>query len=194
VTTDQPADAVGIIYLRSVYADIFAWYKIADAKGQLILTLDGALITVATGFVLANPGQVAAQERGFGWETWMFLAVSSLALIASVVSAVICLYSQLSGTSLHDVDSNNGATYIPANAYWFGAIAAIAARDKQKTVNYLKTAPRNPEFEIEVLANEIVTFSPNVLKKHKWANYAWLLTSISLIFLFAMSVSYLVRA
>lgn len=86
--TDQPTDARGVTYLRSVYANVFEWYKIADSKSQLILTLDGALITVATGLVLTSPGQLVAQERRFGWETWVFLTVSSLALTMSVACAV----------------------------------------------------------------------------------------------------------
>jgi len=196
VPTDQPTDSLGVIYLRSVYADVFEWYKIADVKSQLVLTLDGALITVATGLVLASPGQLAAQEKRFGWETWMFLAISSLALTMSVVCAVKCLYSRLDNAGQrtlrrHKVDPENEATYVPAIAYWFGAIAKL---NRQTAVNYLKTAPRMSEFEIEALANEIVAFSHNVLDKHRWANRAWLLTSVSLIALFAMAASYLVRA
>jgi hypothetical protein len=195
VPADQPTDALGVTYLRSVYADVFEWYKIADTKSQLILTLDGALITVATGLVLASPGKLAAQERRFGWETWIFLTISSLTLTMSVVCAVTCLYSRLDNAGLrtlrrNNVDPENGATYVPAIAYWFGAIAKL---NHQMAVNYLKIAPRTPEFEIEVLANEIVAFSHKVLDKHRWANRAWLLTSVSLIFLFAMGASYLVR-
>jgi hypothetical protein len=196
VTTDQPTDAPGLTYLRSVYADVFEWYKIADVKSQLILTLDGALITVATGLILASPDQLAVQERRFGWETWMFFTISSLALTMSVVCAVKCLYSRLDNASQqalrkHKVDPENGATYVPAIAYWFGTIAKL---DPQRAVNYLKTASRTSEFEIEALASEIVAFSRNVLDKHRWANRAWLLTSVSLIALFAMGASYLVRA
>jgi hypothetical protein len=197
VTTDQPTDALGVAYLRSVYADVFDWYKIADSKSQLILTLDGALITVATGLVLASPGQLAAQEGRFGWETWMFLAISSLTLTASVVCAVKCLYSRLGDTSLDGlirrdgVDPKDERTYVPAIAHWFGTIAVL---DRQRAINYLKTAPRTSEFEIEALASEIVAFSHKVLAKHRWANWAWLLTSVSLIALFAMGASYLIRA
>jgi hypothetical protein len=196
VTIDQPKDARGVTYLRSVYINVFEWYKIADSKSQLILTLDGALITVATGLVLTSPGQLAAQERRFGWETWIFLTVSSLALAMSVGCAVKCLYSRLNNASLHElgryeVDPKNGATYVPAIAHWFGTIAKL---EPQKAVNYLKAAPRTSEFEIEALASTIVAFSPKVLDKHRWANYAWLLTSVSLIALFAMSASYLIRA
>lgn len=194
--TDQPTDSLGVVYLRSVYADIFEWYKIADAKSQLILTLDGALITIATGLVLASPGQLAAQEKRFGWETWVFLAISSLALTMSVVCAVVCLYSRLDNASLrtlrrNNVDRENEVTYVPAIAYWFETIAKL---NRQKAINYLMTAPRKSEFEIEALANEVVAFSHNVLDKHRWANRAWLLTSVSLIALFAMGASYLLRA
>jgi hypothetical protein len=196
MTTDRPPDAPGVTYLRNVYANVFEWYKIADSKSQLILTLDGVLITVATGLVLASPGQLAAQERRFGWETWMFLAVSSFALTMSVACAVRCLYSRLENASLkalreYDVDREDGTTYVPAISHWFGTIAKL---NHQKAVNYLKTAPRTSEFEIAALASAIVALSRNVFTKHRWANRAWLLTSVSLIALFAMSASYLVRA
>ena len=197
MATDHPTDALGVTYLRSVYTNVFEWYKIADVKGQLILTLDGALITVATGFVLAGPGQLLAQERRFGLETWILLIASSLALTLSVACAVRCLYSRLGAASLraiarlHGVDPKDEATYVPATAYWFGMIAVLNPR---QAVNFLRTAPRTPEFEIDALANEIVALSSNVLAKHRWANRAWLLTAGSLIALFGMGASYLVRA
>ena len=62
----------------------------------------------------------------------------------------------------------------------------------------MMTAARTSEFEIEALAGQIVAlFSnvrfSNVRDKHVWANRAWLLTSVSLIALFAMGASYLIH-
>jgi hypothetical protein len=193
---DQPVNAPDPTYLRSVYANVFEWYKIADAKGQLILAVDGAIITVATGFVLAGPSQLAAQERRFGWETWMFLAISSLALTISVAYAVRCLYSRLHDAELralvsdYHVVSNDETTYNPAVAHWFGNIAVLCPK---KAVHYLITKATTTEFETRALANVIVVFSRQVLKKHRSANHAWLFTAVSLISLFAMGASYLVR-
>lgn len=192
----QSTEDPEVTYLRSVYANVFEWYKIADTKSQLILTLDGILITVATGLILASPGQLIARKRGFGWETWMFLAISGLTLTVSVACAIKCLYSRLDDVRLssmarkHSVDPKNEATYSPAIAYWFGMIAIL---DPKKAVNYLMTAARTSEFEIEALASQIVALSSNVRDKHIWANRAWLLTSVSLITLFAMGASYLIR-
>jgi hypothetical protein len=91
----------------------------------------------------------------------------------------------------YGVDPTNRSTYVPPITLWFGTIAVL---DPQIAVNYLKDAPKTSRFEIEALAREIVALSPNVVAKHRWANRAWLLTSVSLIALFAMGASYLVRA
>jgi hypothetical protein len=196
MTKDEPADDPDATYLRSVYANVFEWYKIADIKGQLILTLDGVLITVATGLVLARPSQLPAQKSRFGWDTWMFLAISCLALTASVVYAVICLRSRLRNARLQNlvrkyhVDPKDEATYAPAVAHWFGNIAVL---DRYKAINYLMTAATTTEFEIQALANVIVALSRKVLEKHRSANRAWLFTAVSLIALFAMGASYLLR-
>lgn len=193
---DQSTGDPEVTYLRSVYANVFDWYKIADTKSQLILTLDGILITVATGLILATPGQLIARESRFGWETWMFLAISSLTLTMSVVCAIICLYSRLDDAKLsgmvrdYGVDPKNEETYSSAIAFWFGTIAIL---DSKKAVNYLMTAARTSEFEIGALASQIVVLSSNVRHKHIWANRAWLLTSVSLIALFAMGASYLIH-
>jgi hypothetical protein len=61
--TQSPQDSSeeALEYARRLYLNILEWYKIADSKGQLLLTLNGAFVTVMTGFVLGKPAGIATK-------------------------------------------------------------------------------------------------------------------------------------
>jgi hypothetical protein len=182
-------------YLRRLYANVLDWYKIADSKAQLILTLDGAFITIVTGTVFAKPDELMARQRVFGWETWTFLSLAALAIVSSIICAVLCLHSQLHEAHLNDlvaqyrVDRENLDTYTPAVAWWFGMIASLRS---DIMIKYLRTA--NEAFERDALANQIVVLSDHILKKHRWVNRGWLFAATSLLSLVASGASYILRA
>jgi hypothetical protein len=92
-------------YARRLYANVLDWYKLADTKAQLLLTIDGAFITIIAGAIFGNPEATSDRARQFGPETWVLLAVSALALLASVACAALCLWSRtgLGETSIRRV-------------------------------------------------------------------------------------------
>jgi hypothetical protein len=44
-----------LAFSRSVYSSMIDWYKVADTKGQLLLTLNGIYITVLSSVAIASP-------------------------------------------------------------------------------------------------------------------------------------------
>jgi hypothetical protein len=60
---DPPASDAGLAYLRNCYAAVLDWYKVADSKAQLIVTLNGLVITVVTGTALASPDELRGWDR-----------------------------------------------------------------------------------------------------------------------------------
>jgi uncharacterized membrane protein YhaH (DUF805 family) len=185
----------GLEYLRRLYANLLDWYKVADARAQLILTLDGIFIAIVTGTVFAKPDELGAWKRVFGLDTWMFLSFAAFAIVGSMISALACLHSRLHEATLnfvhqcYQVNPDKIETYVPGVAWWYGMIAAM---DRRLMIRYLQTS--DDAFEIEALANQIVLLSGRILRKHQWANRGWLLAAFSLLFLLAAGASYVLRA
>jgi hypothetical protein len=185
-------------YARRLYANVLDWYKLADTKAQLLLTIDGAFITIVAGAIFGDPEATSDQVRRFGPETWVLLAVSALALLASVVCAALCLWSRtgLGETSIRQymrrelgVDPDRRASYPPGVAWWFGMIALLEPRHVAETLKGADAA-----FERDALIAQIVVLSRNVLRKHIWVNRGWALAAASAGSLVALTASYVARA
>jgi hypothetical protein len=80
-TQPQDSNDEALEYARRLYLNLLDWYRIADFKGQLLLTLNGAFVTIMTGFVWASPPRSAtkysssARRYGFSWSSqhWQFI-------------------------------------------------------------------------------------------------------------------------
>jgi hypothetical protein len=190
----RPTSKNSLEFLRRLYANVLDWYRIADAKAQLILTLNGIFITIVTGTVFSRPDELAAWRRVFGVETWIFLSLGAVAIVGSIISALLCLHSRLHEAALRDiadhyhVDRKSIETYVPGVAWWFGMIARMEPR---LMIHYLQTA--DEMFEAEALADQIVVLSGRNLAKHRAVNRGWLLAGASLLCLVIAGTSYVLR-
>jgi hypothetical protein len=51
-------------YLRHLYADLLGWYRSADTKGQILLTVNGVLVTVLAGAGRARARMLLGRTTG----------------------------------------------------------------------------------------------------------------------------------
>ena len=186
-----------LTYVRRAYDHVFEWYKVADSKAQLLLTLDGAFVTILTGTVFAKPEEAAAFVRVLG-EASLLLMLEALLISGSILCGLLCLYSRLSHSRLSHIQSDLQVepllprTFKPQIAWWFGIIASVAqaAHDSGSLLSqYLKDI--DPETERVIMSNEIVQLSRNVLYKHRWVDRGWILASLALINLTVIGSLYL---
>jgi hypothetical protein len=153
-------EPLALSYCRVVYAETLAWYRVADAKGQLLLTLDGIFITVLAGVVLTAPKDLIARKLDVGWTTWTLPTMTAIATVASVACALGCLHSRLTNSSLRahtDEFLIPGAVlgYRPAVTFWFGTLAGL---DRHLATDMLRSA--DPDFELDVLSEQICYWRP----------------------------------
>jgi len=118
----------------------------------------------------------------------------SLALTASIASALFCLRSRIyAGHKLQEflnrfgVQKDKPETYAP-EVMWFFQMVRQLDRDHYK--ERLRTVDK--EFEVRVLASQIHELSGRVLEKHRWINRGFILAGASLIFFLGAAASYLV--
>ena len=130
----KPATNPNIEYLRRVYANVFEWYRIADSKAQLLLTLDGAFITIIVTNTFAKPDELLSRLDRAGAVGGALVGLAALTIATSVYCALRCLYSRISNAKLKDahqqlgVAPDNPDTYCPAIAWWFGLIATVSTQ------------------------------------------------------------------
>jgi hypothetical protein len=184
-------------YARRLYANVLDWYKLADTKAQLLLTVDGVFVTVLAGAVLGDPEETSDRVQRFGPETWALLGAAALALLLSVACAALCLWSRsgLGGSAIRrlmqrelGVDPGRRASYSPEVAWWFGMIAAL---EPGHIAAMIKDA--DERFERDALVAQIVVLSRNVLRKHTWVNRGWALAAAGAGSVVVLTATYLVR-
>ncbi|GAA1955751.1 hypothetical protein GCM10009798_13740 [Nocardioides panacihumi] len=188
-------------YLRNCYAAALDWYKVADSKAQLIVTLNGLIVTVVTGTAFASPDELHRRLDGASHLALSALVVAAACVVAALVCAVLCLFSRLDDRSLrrlHGFDADGRPNPLtPQVAWWFGMIATLSTgraaegAERAKVMSdYLMTA--DDEFEVEALASQIVVLSQNTLGKHRWVDRGWLATVAGLIAIVLFGVFYTV--
>jgi len=187
-------------YAQRLYANHLEWYRVAEHKAELVLTVDGIFLSLLSASLTLEAGKLRAVVREFGTETWVALGLMGIALLGSLASAVICLLSRhstgvrvggasqestrgrlanvrraLGGISMsHPI----GARLGPANIWFFEHIAAHAAEDPDGFLDHAKRVSRR--VELEAMLHQVLVLSGNVKAKHVWANRAFVLTAITL--------------
>lgn len=190
-----PVTADAVDYARRLYELVINWYNNADAKAQVILTLDGAFLTFLTSSILGSPDDVAKIIAIFGTETWVFLILMGACLVASIASAMMCLLSRIFLLPQRDdimrrekARVETAPKYSP-NVMWF--FQSISWLDHDKFKEQLKTVDK--EFEVEALGSQIHLLAKKVTTKHRAVNWGFVFAGATLVCLLAVGVSYVVR-
>jgi hypothetical protein len=190
----QSEAGVEIEYVRRVYERAIDWYKVAETKAQLLLTVNGVFVTVVFGVNSGNMADARQFAGVLGVETWVFLLCFICALIGAVTCAAACLWSQHRKTLKETfprlgVDPGAPSTYRPEVLWYFGHLAHLKM---EPAAAMISRADR--DFEIKALSYNVVHLAGIVLRKHRLVNAGWALTALALIFLIAAGVSIFVRA
>lgn len=196
VKTDVVPRVARIEYARRVYDRALDWYKVAEAKAQLILTVNGVFVTIGFGIISAKPDDANVPTRDLGPETWVFLAVAVAALAGAIGAAATCLLSRhrhniKADFKRLDIDEyeKNRLPYPVESLWYFGHLGSLPF---QRAVRSFDQIDEDDEFKI--LTFHVVGLSRVVLRKHRLINAGWLLTSIALLSLLAAITSFAIHA
>ncbi len=183
-------------YARRLYDDVRSWYNNADSKAQVVLAIDGAFLAFLTGAIFAKPSDLKAVVGMFSTWTWSLLALMTLCLMASVISAICCLWSRTySAEELQELveaaqhPEGDSAQYAPKEMWFFQMVASLEERRFRATLEAV-----NGPFEIEAMASQIQVLSKNVRTKHRAVNAGFVLAATTLILFFFAGLSYLARS
>ena len=180
-------------YSRRLYERVIDWYKNADSKAQITLTLNGIFVAFLTTSIFKNPTEVNGIIHKFSALTWIFLFLMGVCLVGSIVCALLCLWSRIAFHAERDerllnaIDKmNETGEYSPDVMLFFKTIAML---DGEKFLEQL--AKTDEQFEIKALGSQIYLLSKRVYVKHRLVNYSFALVGGALIFFLLGAVSYL---
>jgi hypothetical protein len=184
----------GVEYVRRAYDRAIDWYKVAESKSHILLTVNGAFVTILFGVLSGTIVDVPDLSMKSGVETWVFLGIVVIALTGAISTAAACLLSRHSHHIKSDfarlgVDPDVPDTYRPEALWYFGHLASLQF---DPAVAFLRTA--DAEFEFKVLTYNLVGLARVVLRKHKLINRGWMLTTLALISVIAAGTSIIIRS
>lgn len=188
---DQPGtDALttNLEYVRQLYASVLDWYKNADSKAQVILTLDGIFLTLIANTLFQNSKVVSE----IPWHTAFFLGLMAMSLSASIYHAIACIWSRIYSTAdlkeiirKAGVDIADYETYAASVCWFFQMISELDKVEFEKRMSAL-----GPTFEVEALSSQIFLLSGNVRKKHHNVNYGFIFAGITLALFVISAISF----
>jgi hypothetical protein len=181
-------------YSNLVFANVVDWYKNADSKAQIILTLDGALVAFLTTSIFKVPSEVSLITQRFTTRTWLLLMAMCLCLVGSIISALTCLWSRIFlGAKRDSVLGREkkrikaGVKHYPPSVTLF--FETISWLDHDKFQEQLLTT--DAAFQVRALASQAYLLSKRTYVKHMSVNAGFILAGASLILFLASGVSYL---
>ena len=185
-----------LVYTRSLWTNVFAWYTNAEAKAQILLTLAGAFLSFVTSSIFVKKSELAEIVKLFGPETWSLLGLTVLGLFATIAAALFCLRSRIAGPEDLDAhiqeincDYEGKCRQWPETLWFFGMIARLEDRKKFQD----RLSDFSEYEEVRALSSQIFLVSRNVLKKHIWVNRGFLFMGLTLIFFLTAGVNYVMR-
>lgn len=181
-------------YARHLFDNYTDWYKSADAKAQVLITLNGGFLAFLTSSAFAKGDDLQKLTSRFGIETWILLALMCIALTISIISAICCLWSRTYSTrhlrsKLRGLEVSPGCKHYPPQVMWFFQL--VRELNPETFINQLLTI--DDQFATRVLGAQVVELSKTVSQKHRWINIGFLFASAGLIIFVAAMISYVVR-
>jgi hypothetical protein len=188
--------SIALAYSNLLFANVLDWYRNADSKAQIILTLDGALVAFLTTSIFKRPAELSDIIHNLNLRTWLLLMAMCACLVGSIISALMCLWSRVflgirrdSVLGQEQKKIRDGAKLYSPNVMLF--FKTICWLDHDRFQRQPETT--DASFHIKALGSQAYLLSKRVYRKHVLVNAGFVLAGASLILFLASGVSYLVH-
>jgi hypothetical protein len=192
IVESPPADTLD--FVRNLYELEVGWFRVAESKAQLILTVNGIFLGVLFGTMLGKGTNVQSLVGFFGPETWVLLFISVAALTGAISCAARSLWSWHRRRALEDfrrLGLNPAApdTYRPEALWYFGGLGLLPVEKAAERLRHFDSAA-----EVVALSYNAVLLSRSLVRKYRLLNAGWALTAVNLIAFMLAGADVLVRA
>jgi hypothetical protein len=155
------------------------WYKQSEDKAKFLVTINTAVVTVASSLIFVSSGnpQAVGQLRAVT-VLLLVLGVSLLFSFICILRAVWARHNKLD-SSLPEV----------RRLWFFGDVASMSDQQHAHAVGEL-TEESLPSHLEAMLVSQSHIFSTNVWRKHQALNWAIVFTILSVVLLLALGVAH----
>jgi hypothetical protein len=168
---------------RGIHAEVLASNRDLYTRAQIVLTLDGIVLGATAAALAGKPDDLRGTVNVFAATTWLALAVAGAALVASVLSCALALFSR------HRRGPDVGAVrYEPLNMWFYARIAAL---DPVQFVE--RTSQANTDFEVRARLGQVAVIAPIMVRRAQWVNRAFASTALSFVAFAIAAADYIVR-
>jgi hypothetical protein len=166
-------------FARNIHSNMLETNRDLYTRAQWILTLDGLVVSLAAGRLLAAPIVLRPAIAEFTPVTWALLTGASLALIWSALGAILAIRSSYK-TGLHHVAS--AVKIQPEQMWFFRHVAELSPSD------YVEAGLRATNIsETRARLSQAAAMAPNMLKRARWLNRSTFGAGLGIV-LFALAV------
>jgi hypothetical protein len=167
-----------------IYNQVLDWYKSAESKAQIILSILSSFIVFSTGIIFSNSDNF--QKAVAIFDLWIYLSLSFTAtsMVYGLVCAFLCLRSRLNIEPTKK--ENETVTYPEKDMYFF-----LNHTHHSPDILFTSLKELNIEKQLNVYSFQIIALSKNVKSKHKNVNRGFFALCLSVIFLLITVIQYL---
>jgi hypothetical protein len=171
-----------IEYTRSLYDDVVYWYRNADTKAQILLTLIGVFIGFLTSTVFVKVDDLKDITHYFDKIIWFTLSIMATTVTLSVFAALACLWSRirLRDETREELDTILTNTNHPISGRIIGYFETLWRLPQEKFESSLMVLSYDDE--VRIRAAQIHALSRHVHWKHIFVNIGFVLGGLSLLF------------
>jgi hypothetical protein len=185
-TSDGANVNAAVEYARNVHEETLDFNRELYLRAQIVLVLDGVVLGALGGALVSKPDDITEIVGRFSCLTWVFLALATLALLISVLSATGALYSR------HRLASKSSES-----KWWFYDAIYRATRGTPGAADIfvkdvLKRAQVDPLFEAHVRLHQVIIAAETMVRRANRLNCAFLGTGVALGFFALAAVTYVI--
>jgi hypothetical protein len=186
----RPTPVGGLEYARKLYGNIGEWYKDVHTRAQLVLSLDGAFVTLLAGSILGNRDEIKSATDVFGWETWVLLALMALAFATSLFYAIQTLtprslFRRRIDAAYTDIRGDLTTPPPPEVMWWPQFIWRVGWDWFHTRVETMTGAD-----ERDALSSQIFALSDHLNDKYRFLHRAYIGAGLAVVLLLAASASF----
>lgn len=180
-------------YARSLYDDVVYWYRSADTKAQILLTLIGVFIGFLTSSVFVNVEDLKGIAGYLDNTIWVTLSIMTTTVTLSVFAALICLWSRilLEKETREELAKANADASHQVSGRVIGYFGTLWRLPKERFEDSLKDL--SYEDEVRIRSEQIYALSSHVHQKHVFVNIGFVLGGFSLLFYLLAAALFLIN-
>jgi hypothetical protein len=159
------------------------WYRSAESKAQILLTVNGGLLAIVTSSILSAPDDLSAIRREASPLTWLMGTLFLLSVAGSAVFCVRCLHSRIYRSK--DVEPRPDLSS-PGSLGFFQRYGHLEPDHLSDRLNSMQEGDYT-----KIVAHQLVALGRNVTRKHRLVNWAFITTSAGYVALTLGIMAYL---